>query len=309
MKRRWGSPRTFRRTSSRRACAAAAIDQPAADRREASSSDQSNVEQATYLEWSNSKFQTEYRRRRTGARARTATCRRAERRRSLWSRIRAIPRRRPGVARRRQVRSRASGFRRHELLGLNALSLSMFREFPEVTRVRTVDFMSGEVRRHRPRDREHRSTGAARDGDGRGASARRRRSPDRRRRGRQPDRPSTFPMRRLQARLPDVEVRDSTSAPDAARISHRSHGSARKDLGTTVFRFAARVLPRTSGIGRHTRTLRRSPPDNERQSGAHLRGASQDARAGDSRPAFGGAIARRRIIVFCRWAGRVRPRA
>lgn len=41
------------------------------------------------------------------------------------------------------VRYRQSGFRRHELLGLNAFLLSMFKQFPEVMGVRTTDYMSG----------------------------------------------------------------------------------------------------------------------------------------------------------------------
>jgi len=103
-----------------------------------------NIEQATYLEWLNSKYQTEYRPLK-GARS----CQDCHMPAGGVAKIALIEDQsypattylaaRDGVT----VRSRTVGFRRHELLGLNALLLSMFREFPGVTGVRTSDYMSG----------------------------------------------------------------------------------------------------------------------------------------------------------------------
>ncbi len=115
-----------------------------------------NVEQATYLEWLNSSYQTEYD---PGPKARTCqACHMPE----------GITDPRTGITLAHiatkialvedssypattheapkselDVRVRRTGFRRHELLGLNAYLLEMFRQYPGVMGVRTTDYMSG----------------------------------------------------------------------------------------------------------------------------------------------------------------------
>jgi len=103
-----------------------------------------NVEQATYLEWLNSKYQTEYHPL-TDARSCQA-CHMPEGGATKIALVQdqSYPET-TFLAGRDDVmtRTRTSGYRRHELLGLNAILLSMFREFPGVTGVRTSDYMSG----------------------------------------------------------------------------------------------------------------------------------------------------------------------
>jgi mono/diheme cytochrome c family protein len=118
---------------------------------------QHSVEQATYVEWLNSRYQTEY-----GPDKRTerscqdchmpAGVNDAERGIALShiaSRIALVQddtypqtahAAAPGDL---NVRYRERGYRRHELLGLNAFLLTAFKQFPEVMGVRTADYMSG----------------------------------------------------------------------------------------------------------------------------------------------------------------------
>jgi mono/diheme cytochrome c family protein len=115
-----------------------------------------NVEQATYLEWLNSSYQTDYH---PGAGARSCqSCHmpqgvtdpaRGVALSHIVSKIafaeddsypettHAAP---PADI---KIRVRKTGFSRHEMLGLNAFLLEMFREYPQVMGVRTTDYMSG----------------------------------------------------------------------------------------------------------------------------------------------------------------------
>jgi hypothetical protein len=103
-----------------------------------------SVEQATYLEWLNSKYQTEYH-----PLAAARSCQECHMPDGGATKIALVQDQsypettylasRGDVT----VRLRQSGFRRHELLGLNAFLLSMFREFPGVMGVRTSDYISG----------------------------------------------------------------------------------------------------------------------------------------------------------------------
>ncbi|HEY6324973.1 MAG TPA: hypothetical protein VIW73_00475 [Candidatus Cybelea sp.] len=102
-----------------------------------------NVEQATYLEWLNSKYQTEYHPM-AGARS-CQDCHMPEGGATKIALVedQSYPETTYLASRGDvTVRTRKSGFRRHELLGLNAFLLSMFREFPGVMGVRTSDYMS-----------------------------------------------------------------------------------------------------------------------------------------------------------------------
>jgi mono/diheme cytochrome c family protein len=115
-----------------------------------------NVEQATYIEWLNSRFQNEY-----GALPGAKSCQDCH----MPAGIRDDA---SGVALTHiatkialvedtsypattgaaphadlNVRFRKTGFRRHELLGLNAFLLSLFKQYPDVLGVRLSDYMSG----------------------------------------------------------------------------------------------------------------------------------------------------------------------
>ncbi len=102
------------------------------------------VEQATYLEWLNSKFQTEYHPSADGRSCQDCHMPPGGATKIALVEDQSYPATTYLASRGDvTVRSRTSGFRRHELLGLNAFLLSMFREFPGVTGVRTADYMSG----------------------------------------------------------------------------------------------------------------------------------------------------------------------
>lgn len=115
-----------------------------------------NVEQATYLEWLNSSYQTEY-----YPTGRARSCQDCHMPAGITDPQRGIdlahiatkiafvedagyPETTHEAGKSElNVRVRSSGFRRHELLGLNAFLLQMFRQYPEVMGVRTRDYMSG----------------------------------------------------------------------------------------------------------------------------------------------------------------------
>lgn len=115
-----------------------------------------NVEQATYLEWLNSKYQTEYH-----PLAGAKSCQACHMPEGITDPARGIQlahiaskialvedQSYPATTHAAPqdqitVRYRQSGYRRHELLGLNAFLLSMFKQFPDVMGVRTSDYMSG----------------------------------------------------------------------------------------------------------------------------------------------------------------------
>jgi len=115
-----------------------------------------NVEQATYLEWLNSSFQTEYA---PGPRARSCQdCHmpagvtdagRGIALAHIASKIALVEddsypeTTNAAPAKDLRVQVRKSGFRRHELLGLNAFLLTLFKQYPDVMGVRTSDYMSG----------------------------------------------------------------------------------------------------------------------------------------------------------------------
>jgi hypothetical protein len=115
-----------------------------------------NVEQATYLEWLNSKYQTEY-----YPAAGAKSCQDCHMPAGVTDAARGIalshivskialiedtsyPRTSHAAPYNdRYVRVRQTGFRRHELLGLNAFLLQMFKQYPDVLGVRKADYMSG----------------------------------------------------------------------------------------------------------------------------------------------------------------------
>jgi hypothetical protein len=115
-----------------------------------------SVEQATYLEWLNSAYQTEYK---PGSSAKScqgchmpAGIKDASRGvdiAHIASRIALVqdatyPQTTNAAPRDDiNVRYREQGYRRHELLGLNAFLLTTFQQFPDVLGVRTDDYMSG----------------------------------------------------------------------------------------------------------------------------------------------------------------------
>jgi len=144
-------------TSSRMCASCHTINLPVVDRPPVTAKPQTHsIEQATYLEWLNSRYQDEY-----GKRPGTRSCQachmpegvtdpaRGVELAHLASRIaliqdgtypattHAAP---PGDI---NVRYRETGYRRHELVGLNAFLLSAFRQFSAVMGVRTSDYMSG----------------------------------------------------------------------------------------------------------------------------------------------------------------------
>jgi len=114
-----------------------------------------NVEQATYLEWLNSRYQTE---RAPGGEARSCQdCHMPEgisdpdrgiALAHIASRIATIeddtyPQTTDAASHADlHVRVRQTGYHRHTLLGLNAFLLETFKQFPDVLGVRTVDYMS-----------------------------------------------------------------------------------------------------------------------------------------------------------------------
>lgn len=115
-----------------------------------------NIEQATYLEWLNSKYQTEYH-----PLAGAKSCQACHMPEGITDPSRGIAlshiaskialvedQSYPATTHAAPqdqitVRYRQSGYRRHELLGLNAFLLAMFKQFPDVMGVRTSDYMSG----------------------------------------------------------------------------------------------------------------------------------------------------------------------
>lgn len=129
------------------------IDLPVLDGRPG----QMSIEQATYLEWLNSQYQTEFGL--PGPNARTCqSCHMPTSYRSatkgldvpqLKEKIAIIEDEGYPEAENRvpvqdiTVRVRQEGYRRHEFLGLNAFLLQMFKQFNDVLGVRTPDYMSG----------------------------------------------------------------------------------------------------------------------------------------------------------------------
>lgn len=103
-----------------------------------------SVEQATYLEWLNSQYQTEYHP--LGGARSCQDCHMPDGGATKIALVQdqSYPETTHLASRSDvMVRLRTSGFRRHELLGLNAFLLQMFREFPGVMGVRTSDYISG----------------------------------------------------------------------------------------------------------------------------------------------------------------------
>ena len=103
-----------------------------------------NIEQATYLEWLNSKFQDEY-----SPLPGAKSCQACHMPESIPTKIALVQDTSyPDTTHAaswndRHVRYRDTGFRRHELLGLNAFLLALFKQYPGVMGVRTGDYMSG----------------------------------------------------------------------------------------------------------------------------------------------------------------------
>lgn len=115
-----------------------------------------NVEQATYLEWLNSRYQTEYAR---GSGAQS--CQDCHMRSGLkdpehdlalthlatriaLTQDNTYPQTTDAASHADlNVRFRNTGYRRHELLGLNAFLFQTFKQFAEPLGVRTADYMSG----------------------------------------------------------------------------------------------------------------------------------------------------------------------
>jgi mono/diheme cytochrome c family protein len=115
-----------------------------------------NVEQATYLEWLNSRYQNEY-----GALPGAKSCQDCHMPAGITDPGRALAlahiatkialtqdNSAPETTHAASwndlnVRVRKTGFRRHELLGLNAFLMTLFKQFPDVMGVRTTDFMTG----------------------------------------------------------------------------------------------------------------------------------------------------------------------
>jgi mono/diheme cytochrome c family protein len=129
------------------------IDLPVVDGRPG----QMSIEQATYLEWLNSQYQTEFGL--PGPNARS--CQGCHMPRSYHSAKKGldVPQIKEKIAIIEDegypeaehavpvedftVRVRQEGFSRHELLGANAFLLQMFKQFYDVLGVRTADYMSG----------------------------------------------------------------------------------------------------------------------------------------------------------------------
>ncbi|MDQ2991355.1 MAG: hypothetical protein M3R30_00860 [Candidatus Eremiobacteraeota bacterium] len=115
-----------------------------------------DLEQATYLEWLNSSFQTEY-----GAGPRAQTCQACHMPAGVTDESRGIALAHivskialvqddsypetSNIASKKDlnVLLRKSGYARHTLIGLNAFLLTLFKQYPEVMGVRTTDYMSG----------------------------------------------------------------------------------------------------------------------------------------------------------------------
>src|SRR5581483_10402632 len=115
-----------------------------------------NVEQATYLEWLNSRYQNEY-----GALPGAKSCQDCHMPAGIRDDARGLalthiatkialiqdtsyPKTTAAAPRDQlNVRLRQTGFRRHELLGLNAFLLSLFKQYPDVMGVRLNDYMTG----------------------------------------------------------------------------------------------------------------------------------------------------------------------
>lgn len=118
---------------------------------------QTSVEQNTYVEWLNSQYQNEF----GPPNPRARTCQDCHMKGSYRSDALGInvPQIQSRIAiiqdlsypategmlppDQVNVRYRESGYRRHELLGLNAFLLQMFSQFSDVLGVRTSDYMSG----------------------------------------------------------------------------------------------------------------------------------------------------------------------
>lgn len=115
-----------------------------------------DVEQATYLEWLNSKFQDEY-----APLPGAQSCQACHMPAGITDPQRGImlahiatkialvqdtsypETTHAASSNDLHVRYRETGYRRHELLGLNAFLLTLFKQYPGVMGVRTNDFMSG----------------------------------------------------------------------------------------------------------------------------------------------------------------------
>ncbi len=115
---------------------------------------QHDLEQATYLEWLNSSFQTEYA---PGPRAQSCqACHMPEgitdpsrgmALAHISSKIALVEDNSypetAGLYPDLNVQVRKTGYRRHTLIGLNAFLMELFKQYPEVMGVRTNDYMSG----------------------------------------------------------------------------------------------------------------------------------------------------------------------
>lgn len=146
-------------TSSRMCGSCHTIDLPIVDKSTApiaSAAMPHSVEQATYIEWLNSKFQDEYSPL-PGAQscqdchmpAGVTDPQRGIALAHIASKIALVqdttyPQTTfTAPSKELYVRYRQTGYRRHELLGLNAFLLTLFKQYPEVLGVRTKDYMSG----------------------------------------------------------------------------------------------------------------------------------------------------------------------
>ena len=115
-----------------------------------------SVEQATYLEWLNSRYQNEY-----GALPGAKSCQDCHMPAGIRDDAQGLalthiatkialiqdtsyPKTTHAAAKSdMNVRVRQTGFRRHELLGLNAFLLMLFKQYPDVLGVRLTDYMTG----------------------------------------------------------------------------------------------------------------------------------------------------------------------
>jgi mono/diheme cytochrome c family protein len=115
-----------------------------------------SVEQATYLEWLNSRYQNEY-----GALPGAKSCQDCHMPAGIRDDAQGLalthiatkialiqdnsyPKTTNAASKTDlNVRVRQSGFRRHELLGLNAFLLTLFKQYPDVLGVRLNDYMTG----------------------------------------------------------------------------------------------------------------------------------------------------------------------
>jgi hypothetical protein len=144
-------------TSSRMCASCHTINLPVVDRPPVTANPQTHsIEQATYLEWLNSRYQDEY-----GKHPGSRSCQACHMAEGITDPSRGVAL--AHIASRialvqdttypatthaaplddLNVRYRETGYHRHELVGLNAFLLTAFRQFSGVMGVRTTDYMSG----------------------------------------------------------------------------------------------------------------------------------------------------------------------